>query len=65
MLDEENEPYVFPKHYNQVFFNPNVLDRNWWFVLIHDPKSKQIFENNNVIMPRELEDNKGDHENTE
>jgi hypothetical protein len=52
MWDEANEPYVFPKHYNQVFVYPNVLDRDWWFVLRHNPSSKHIFENN-FIMPSE------------
>ena len=65
MWDEAKEPYVFPKHCNQVFFYPDVLDRDWWFVLRHDPRSKHIFENNSVIMPCELEDNEGDHENRE
>ena len=37
----------------------NVLDRDWWFVLKHDPISKHIFENNNVIMQGE-QDNQGD-----
>ena len=60
MWDEAKEPYVFPIHCNQVFFNPDVLDRYWWFILIHDPRSKHIFENNSVIMPSELEDNEGD-----
>ena len=58
--DEAKEPYVFPKHCNQVFFYPKVLDRDWWFVLTHDPRSKHIFENNNVIMPSSEEDNQGD-----
>ena len=48
-----------PKHCNHVFFYPDVLDRDWWFVLRHDPRSKNICENNNVIMPRK-EDNEGD-----
>ena len=65
MWDEAKEPYVFPKHCNQVFFYPDVLDRDLWFVLTHDPRSKHIFENNSVIMPCELEDNEGDHENRE
>ena len=65
MWDEAKEPYVFPKHYNQLFFYPDVLNRDWWFVLTHDPRSKHIFENNSVIMPCELEDNEGDHENRE
>ena len=66
MWDEAKETYVFPKHCNQVFFYPDVLDRDWWFVLTHDPRSKHIFENNRVIMPCELEDNEGDdHENRE
>jgi hypothetical protein len=42
-----------------VFFYLDVLDRDWWFVLTHDPRSKHIFEKNSVIMPRE-EDNEGD-----
>ena len=41
---DEAEPYVFPKHCNQVFFYPYVLDRDWWFVLRRDPRSKHIFE---------------------
>ena len=40
-----------------------MLDRDWWFVLGHDPRSKHIFEKNSVIMPCELEDNESDHEN--
>jgi hypothetical protein len=59
MWDEAKEPYVFPEHYNQVLFYPNVLDRDWGFVLIHDPRSKYIFEKNSVIMPNE-EDNQDD-----
>jgi hypothetical protein len=59
MWDEAKEPYVFPTHCNQVFFYSYVLDMNWWFVLRHNPRSKHIFENNNVIMPSE-EDNEGD-----
>ena len=65
MWDEDKEPYFFPKHCNQVFFYPDMLDRDWWFVLRHAPRSKHIFENNSVIMPCELEDNEGDHENQE
>jgi hypothetical protein len=57
MWDEAKEPYVFPKHYNQMFFFPDVLDMDWWFVLRQ--RSKHIFENNNVIMPSK-EDNQGD-----
>ena len=53
MWVETKEPYVFPKHCNQVFFNLDVLDGDWWFVLIHDPRSKHIFENKNFIMPSE------------
>ena len=59
MWDESKGSYVFPKHCNQVFFKPDVLDRDWWFVLRHYPSSKHIFENNSVIMPSE-EDNEGD-----
>ena len=59
MVYSQGEPYVFPKHCNQVSFYPNVLDQEWWFVLRHDPRSKHLFENNNVIMPRN-EDNQGD-----
>ena len=58
MWDEAKEPYVFPKDCNQVFFYLDVLDRDWWFVLRYNPRSKQISENN-VIMPSE-EDNYGD-----
>ena len=65
MWDEAKEPYVFPKHCNHVFFYLDVLDRDWWFVLTHDTRSKHIFEKNIVIMPYELEDNEGDHENRE
>ena len=63
MWDEAKEPYVFPKHCNQVFLYLVVLHRDWWFVLRHDPISKNMFDNNSVIMPCELEDNEGDHEN--
>ena len=56
---DKKEPYVYPNHYNEVFFYTYVLDRDWWFVLRHDPTSKHLFENNSVIMPSE-EDNLGD-----
>jgi hypothetical protein len=56
---ETKEPYVFPKHCKQVFFYLDVLDGDWWFVLRHNLRSKRIFEKNNVIMPREG-DNQGD-----
>ena len=59
MWDATKEPYVFPKHSNQEFFYLDLLDRDWWFVLRHSPKSKHIFANNNVIMPSE-EYNLGD-----
>ena len=59
MWDESKELYVLPKHCNQVFFYPDVLDRDWWFILRHNCRSKHIFENNGAIMPRE-EDNQGD-----
>ena len=59
MWDEDKEPFVFPKHYNCVFFYPYVLDRDSWFVLRHNPRSKHSFENNYVIMPSE-KDNLGD-----
>jgi len=36
-----------------------VLDRDWWFVLGHDPRSKNIFDKNSDITPSE-EDNHGD-----
>ena len=42
--DEAKEPYVFHKHCKQVFFHPNVLDRDWWFVLRHNHRLKHIFE---------------------
>ena len=54
MWGEAKESYVSPKHCNQVFFYPDVLDRDWWFVLRHDPRSKHIFEHNSFIMPSEL-----------
>jgi hypothetical protein len=59
MWDEAKDPYVFPKHCNEVLFYPDVLDRDWWFVLRCNPRSKHIFENNSVIMSSE-EDNEGD-----
>ena len=59
MLDENKEPYAYPKHYNQVFFYLDVLDRDWWSILRHNLRSKIIFENNNVIIPSE-EDLLGD-----
>ena len=65
MWYEARKPYVLSKRCSQVFFYPNVLDRDWWFMLTHDPRSKHIFENNSIIMPCELEDNEGDHENRE
>ena len=59
MWDEAREPYVFPKHHNQVFVYPDVLDRDWWFVLRHDPRSKPTFENIVVIILSD-ENNQGD-----
>jgi len=49
MWHEAREHYVFPKQCNAVFFYPDVLDKDWWFVLRHDPISKLVFDNNNVI----------------
>jgi hypothetical protein len=49
MRVESKEPYVFPKHCNQVYLD--VLDEDWWFVPRYDPRYKHIFENNNVTMP--------------
>jgi hypothetical protein len=57
MWVESKEPYVSPKHCNPVFFYPDVLDGDWWFVLIHVPRSRHRFEKNNVTMPSE-KDNK-------
>jgi len=48
-----------PNTANQVFFYIHVLDRDRSFILRHDPRSKHIFENNNVTMPSE-EDNHDD-----
>jgi hypothetical protein len=59
MWDEAKKPYVFPKNCNHVFFYPDVLDKDWWFVLRHNPRTKHISYNNNVIMSRE-EHNEGD-----
>jgi len=59
MWDKAKEPYVFLKHRNRVFFYPDMLDMDWWFILRHDLTLKHIFENNNVIMLSE-EDNQGD-----
>ena len=59
MLVETRKPYVFPKHYNQVFFYLDVSDWNWWFVVRRDLRSKHIVDNNNVVMPSD-EDNQGD-----
>ena len=53
MWDEIKDPYVFPKHYNRVFFYPDVLDRDWWFILRHKARYKHVFENNNVSTPIE------------
>ena len=36
-----------------------MLDQDTWFVSKQEPRSKLIFENNNVIMHNE-EDNEGD-----
>ena len=58
MWDESKEPYVFPKHCNQVLFYLDVLDRDWWFILIHNSISKHIFETN-AFMPSG-EHNQGD-----
>ena len=43
MWDEAKEPYVFPKQWNHVFVYPDVLDKDWCFVLRHEPRSKNIF----------------------
>ena len=59
MLAKTKEPYVFPKHCNHVFFNPDVLDRDWCFVLRHDLRYKHLFDNNSVVMSND-EDNQGD-----
>jgi hypothetical protein len=59
MRVESKEPYVFPKHCNQVFFYPNLLNEDWRFILRHDLRYKHIFENNIVTMTSE-EDNPGD-----
>jgi hypothetical protein len=40
-------------------FYLDVLDRDWWFGLRQNPRSKHIFENKIVIMPID-EDNQGD-----
>ena len=45
MWDENKEPYVYTKHHNHFFFYPDVLDRDWWFILGHDTRSKHLFEN--------------------
>ena len=52
-----------PNTATKFFFYLDVLDRDWWFILTHDPRSKHIFEKNTVIMSCELEDNESDHEN--
>ena len=44
MFDESKDPYVFPKQCNQVLFYPNVLDRDWWFILRHDPRSNMFLK---------------------
>ena len=49
-LVETKYPYVFPKHCNQVFCYPDVLDWDWWFVLIHSSRPTNIFEKNNVVI---------------
>ena len=43
MWNESKEPYVFLKHCNQVLFYPDVLDRDWSFILRHDPRYKHVF----------------------
>jgi len=57
MWVESKDPFVFPKHCNQVFFYSDVLNEDWWSVLRH--RSKHIFYKNNVTMPSD-EDNQGD-----
>ena len=42
-----------------MFFYPDVLGGDWWFILRHDPRSKHLFVKKNVTMPSE-EDNQGD-----
>jgi hypothetical protein len=51
MWNEKKEPYV-RTHKPSVFY-PYVLDRDSWFILRHDLRSKHLFENKNVIMPSE------------
>ena len=43
MCDESKETYVFPKHCNQVFFYLDMLDKDCWLILIHDPRSTHVF----------------------
>ena len=52
---------MFPKHCNQVYFHPDVLDKDWWFLLRYDPRSKHIFENNSFIGPSEEDNQCGDN----
>ena len=59
MLAETKEPYVFPKHYNQLCFHPDVLNKDWRFIWRHDPRFKHLYEKNNVVMPND-DDNQGD-----
>ena len=44
--------FMFSQTTTTMFFYPNVLDRNWWFILKRDLRSKHIFENKHVIIPR-------------
>ena len=51
---------MFSQNTTTRFFYLDVLDRDWWFVLRHNPRSKHVSENNSVIMPSGEEDNQGD-----
>jgi hypothetical protein len=53
----ETTKLCFPKTLQPSY--PNVLDGDWWFIVRHDLRFKHIFENKNVTMLDE-EDNQGD-----
>ena len=54
MWHEARESYVVQNIATRCFFYLYVLDKDWWFILRHDPRSKHIFENNNFIVPSKM-----------
>jgi hypothetical protein len=51
---------TFSRNTQPSVFYPNVLDKDWWFTVRHDTRSKYSFENNNIINMSSEKDNQGD-----